>query len=79
MKKLIGNPRRLWEKNNEYKKDSTQSEAFKKWFQGSKVVDENGTPLVVYHGSPVGNITEFKSDAKVGSSKWLADGGSGAI
>jgi hypothetical protein len=25
--------------------------AFKKWFAGSKVVDENGDPLVVYHGT----------------------------
>jgi hypothetical protein len=29
----------------------TQSEAFKKWFGNSKVVDENGEPLVVYHGT----------------------------
>ncbi len=27
------------------------SKAFKKWFGNSKVVDENGKPLVVYHGS----------------------------
>ena len=25
--------------------------AFSKWFDGSKVVDENGNPMVVYHGS----------------------------
>lgn len=29
-----------------------ESEAFKKWFGDSKVVDEDGKPLVVYHGSP---------------------------
>ena len=29
----------------------TETEAFKKWFKDSKVVDENGEPLVVYHGS----------------------------
>lgn len=29
----------------------TESEAFKKWFGDSKVVDENGKPLVVYHGT----------------------------
>ena len=41
--------------------------AFKNWFgdwennpkEASKVVDENGEPLVVYHGSPVGETTEF--------------------
>lgn len=27
------------------------SDAFKKWFGGSKVVDDNGNPLVVYHGT----------------------------
>lgn len=29
----------------------TQSAAFKRWFGGSKVVDESGAPLVVYHGT----------------------------
>lgn len=29
----------------------TSSPAFKKWFGDSKVVDENGEPLVVYHGT----------------------------
>lgn len=29
----------------------TESSAFKKWFGDSKVVDENGKPLVVYHGT----------------------------
>lgn len=32
---------------------NTDSEAFKAWFGDSKVVDENGDPLVVYHGTPV--------------------------
>jgi len=30
---------------------STASDAFKKWFGNSKVVDKNGKPLVVYHGT----------------------------
>lgn len=29
----------------------TETPAFKKWFGASKVVDENGAPLVVYHGT----------------------------
>lgn len=33
--------------------------AFKKWFGDSKVVDENGDPLVVYHGTAGAEITEF--------------------
>lgn len=31
--------------------DQTGSPAFKKWFGDSKVVDKNGEPLVVYHGT----------------------------
>lgn len=32
---------------------------FKKWFTGSRVVDENGKPLVVYHGT-IGDFSKFK-------------------
>ena len=32
-------------------KDQTQIHAFKKWFGDSKVVDADGKPLVVYHGT----------------------------
>lgn len=35
----------------EWKEKGTDSKYFKKWFGDSKVVDENGKPLVVYHGS----------------------------
>jgi hypothetical protein len=31
--------------------EPTNTKAFKKWFGNSKVVDENGEPLVVYHGT----------------------------
>jgi len=31
--------------------DITDNPAFKAWFRDSKVVDKNGNPLVVYHGS----------------------------
>lgn len=38
------------------------SKSFKEWFGESKVVDENGEPLVVYHGTGTPNkIEEFKS------------------
>lgn len=33
------------------KPTDTKSDAFKNWFDGSKVVDKNGEPLVVYHGT----------------------------
>lgn len=31
--------------------DQTQTPEFRKWFGNSKVVDDNGKPLVVYHGT----------------------------
>lgn len=38
---------------NEVKTASaTSTQQFKAWFQGSKVVDDKGAPLIVYHGSP---------------------------
>ena len=40
--------------------DQTQTEAFKRWFGDSKVVDAEGKPLVVYHGTMAGDITEFR-------------------
>lgn len=36
----------------------TQTQAFKKWFGDSKVVDADGKPLVVYHGTIVRPDTE---------------------
>jgi hypothetical protein len=35
------------------------SAAFKNWFGDSKVVDENGEPLVMYHGSPERDFNIF--------------------
>ena len=43
----------------------TESESFKKWFGKSKVVDDNGDPLVVYHGT-THNFEQFDSD-KIGN------------
>lgn len=36
---------------------------FWEWFAGSKVVDEQGRPLVMYHGTKAGNIAEFLPSA----------------
>lgn len=44
----------------------TNSAAFKAWFGGSKVVDENGDPLVVYHGTPFGEIAVFDERELIG-------------
>lgn len=42
---------------NEYTNDN-----FKKWFGNSKVVDENGNPLVVYHGTSSDIFSSFKME-----------------
>ena len=60
----------------------TETEAFKKWFGDSKVVDAQGEPLVVYHGSPdlrfLNDGGEFKSEkgrygfGRVDAAHWFA-------
>jgi len=42
---------------------NTDTPAFKKWFGDSKVVDENGKPMVVYHGTN-NDFTEFKNKGR---------------
>jgi GGDEF domain-containing protein len=44
----------------------TNTKAFRDWFKGSKVVDEQGLPLVVYHGTTA-DVTVF-DPTKAGSS-----------
>ena len=44
----------------------TQTENFKKWFKDSKVVDAEGEPLVVYHGTRTGGFNEFKPNFRKG-------------
>ena len=46
----------------EWQEKGTDSKYFKKWFGDSKVVDEEGKPLVVYHGSLWKFDTFGKSD-----------------
>lgn len=50
--------------------------AFDRWFGDSKVVDENGEPLVVYHGSPAG-VPEAFDPAKIGTATDSGDLGRG--
>jgi len=47
------------------------TDAFRNWFGDSKVVDENGEPLVVYHGTDR-SFTEFSAEAE--RLPWNADG-----
>jgi len=41
----------------------TETPAFKRWFGSSKVVDENGKPLVVYHGT-ASDFSEFSKKVR---------------
>ena len=50
----------------------TDTEAFRKWFSDSKVVDENGDPLVVYHGTA--NEFEAFEDTDVADNNAAGDG-----
>lgn len=45
--------------------DQTDTPAFQRWFGDSKVVDKNGAPLVVYHGT-TGDFSQFDT-AKAGA------------
>jgi hypothetical protein len=44
----------------------TDNPDFRKWFKNSKVVDENGEPLIVYHGGPEFNIFDPTKIGKTG-------------
>ncbi|MES3041788.1 MAG: hypothetical protein V4730_11655 [Pseudomonadota bacterium] len=50
----------------------TDSPEFERWFGDSKVVDDAGKPLVVYHGSPNAGIKTFDSKHE-GSNTGAAD------
>ena len=39
----------------------TETEPLKKWFGNSKIVNEDGTPKIMYHGTPNGTFEEFKA------------------
>lgn len=74
MKAPKGNPTNL----NERQWLQVRTKAFKEWFgdwennpsEASKVVDENGEPLVVYHSSPEYNITVFRNTYSINFIKY---------
>lgn len=53
-------------------KDQTDTAAFKAWFAGSKVVGEDGKPLVMYHGTPDATFTIFKPESYFTSQEDIA-------
>lgn len=78
MKAPNGNPTNLTERQWV----QVRTKAFKNWFgdwqndpkNASKVVDENGEPLVVYHGTGTPNITTFDLNKTVsGKAFWFAN------
>ena len=48
-------------------------ESFWKWFNGSKVVDKDGKPLVVYHGTNADEFNEFKLERENDGFYFTAD------
>lgn len=38
----------------------TETQQFKRWFKGSVIKNEDGTPKLMYHGTPYGGYTAFK-------------------
>jgi len=58
---------------NEVNKSDNNVLDFDKWFEGSKVVDSYGKPLIVYHGSTT-EITEFYNGTYFTPDYYNADG-----
>jgi hypothetical protein len=54
----------MFNKLQTVKEDVTNTPAFKRWFGNSKVVDDDGNPLIVYHGTKNFKGNAFKSDVK---------------
>lgn len=50
----------------------TETEAFRDWFGDSKVVDENGKPLVVYHGTD-SEFNEFDTPSYFTDDEYVAE------
>lgn len=47
------------------------NDEFYKWFEGSQIVDDNGNPLICYHGSNK-NIKQFNSKLSVQGVFWFS-------
>jgi hypothetical protein len=60
-------PNEIEDARLEWQEKGTESKYFKRWFGDSKVVDESGKPLVVYHGTN-NNFNEFEQKPGANSS-----------
>ncbi len=54
-------------------REQTETDAFKRWFSGSKIVNDDGTPKIMYHGTPYGGFEEFKDWQYFTENKAYAD------
>lgn len=66
--KTVGQIRRFFKGESINTRTLFQNEAFKEWFGDSKVVDESGDPLKVYHGGPLRRNVPFFDKSKRGIS-----------
>lgn len=62
----VSTPRRLETDVELFQSDVRQSEAFARWFEGSKAVDANGEPAVVYHGVDPGRVFSAFNEGEYG-------------
>jgi 8-oxo-dGTP pyrophosphatase MutT (NUDIX family)/GNAT superfamily N-acetyltransferase len=53
--------------------DITETPQFKAWFSGSKVVDGQGRPMVMYHATQTGDIEEFRPFTHFGTQQAAND------
>lgn len=53
--------------------EQTDTTQFRRWFEGSKIVNEDGTAKVMYHGTPYGGFTAFKDWQYFTDNKEYAD------
>jgi hypothetical protein len=68
VKKRVGGTQLMFQRGEPSK--GVGSPNFKKWFGESKVVDEAGEPLMMYHGSGTPNLEEFRHE-KAGGLFWF--------
>ncbi len=61
-----------------FKKQNLKSSAFERWFGDSKIVNPDGTPMMVYHGSPVGDLSVFDTAGEKSQSAEKGIGTKGA-
>lgn len=71
---IDGKERTVYNSNGErIAKSERALRNFWNWFGDSKVVDKDGRPIVVYHGTPSGNFDTFYEDSYFTADKEYAD------